>query len=112
MNGNTNIFDGNPYNIKGVSEKTRSKERMEMAASIVSDDITFCYGDLTAVDHASFEVEQGEVLGFLGPNGGGKTTTLTHKYAWEFVVVVDNDNNVGHNRRSILASFPNLIGHT
>jgi ABC-2 type transport system ATP-binding protein len=47
-----------------------------MAASIVSDDITFCYGDLTAVDHASFEVAQGEVLGFLGPNGAGKTTTV------------------------------------
>ena len=47
-----------------------------MTASIVADDITFCYGDLTAVDHVSFEVAQGEVLGFLGPNGAGKTTTV------------------------------------
>src|SRR4029078_8611902 len=29
-----------------------------------------------AVDHVSFTVEKGEVLGFLGPNGAGKTTTM------------------------------------
>jgi ABC-2 type transport system ATP-binding protein len=34
------------------------------------------YGALTAVDHVSFEVRPGEVLGFLGPNGAGKTTTM------------------------------------
>jgi ABC-2 type transport system ATP-binding protein len=31
---------------------------------------------LTAVDHISFNVEEGEIFGFLGPNGAGKTTTL------------------------------------
>ncbi len=47
-----------------------------MEASIVADDIVFCCGDLTAVDHVSFEVQQGEILGFLGPNGAGKTTAV------------------------------------
>ena len=37
--------------------------------------LTKSYGNLVAVDHISFEVEQGEVFGFLGPNGAGKTTT-------------------------------------
>ena len=34
------------------------------------------YGHLVAVDHLSFEVGAGEVLGFLGPNGAGKSTTM------------------------------------
>ncbi|MBI5620778.1 ATP-binding cassette domain-containing protein [Candidatus Gottesmanbacteria bacterium] len=33
-------------------------------------------GEFTAVDHISFDVKEGEVLGILGPNGAGKTTTL------------------------------------
>ncbi len=44
--------------------------------SIVVDNLTYRYGDLTAVDHISFEVNEGEILGFLGPNGAGKTTTV------------------------------------
>ena len=38
--------------------------------------VTKVFGETVAVDHASFEVEQGRVVGFLGPNGAGKTTTL------------------------------------
>ena len=34
------------------------------------------YGNHLAVDHLSFKVEKGQILGFLGPNGAGKTTTL------------------------------------
>jgi len=39
-------------------------------------DLTKSYGELTAVDHISFEVEEGEIFAFLGPNGAGKTTTI------------------------------------
>jgi len=35
-----------------------------------------CYGPHIAVDHASFKIEKGEVVGFLGPNGAGKSTTM------------------------------------
>mgnify|MGYP000459720725 FL=1 len=38
--------------------------------------LTKKYGNLTALDHVSFEVSKGQVLGLLGPNGSGKTTTL------------------------------------
>jgi ABC-2 type transport system ATP-binding protein len=39
-------------------------------------DLTKSYGSMTAVDHVSFTVNKGEILGFLGPNGAGKTTTM------------------------------------
>ena len=38
--------------------------------------LTKCYGDIKAVDDISFTVETGEVLGFLGPNVAGKSTTM------------------------------------
>lgn len=34
------------------------------------------FGDFVAVDHISFTVRRGEILGFLGPNGAGKSTTI------------------------------------
>ena len=38
--------------------------------------LTKRYAHNTAVDHISFEVQQGQIVGFLGPNGAGKTTTM------------------------------------
>ncbi len=38
--------------------------------------LTKVFGHLVAVDHISFEVEEGEIFGFLGANGAGKTTTM------------------------------------
>jgi ABC-2 type transport system ATP-binding protein len=39
-------------------------------------ELTKDYGPRRAVDHITFEAQQGEILGFLGPNGAGKTTTM------------------------------------
>ena len=38
--------------------------------------LTKRFGSKTAVDHIDIAVPQGEVWGFLGPNGSGKTTTI------------------------------------
>ena len=43
---------------------------------ICADRLTKRFGRFTAVDHISFEVEQGEIFGFLGANGAGKTTAM------------------------------------
>jgi ABC-type multidrug transport system ATPase subunit len=45
-------------------------------AAIVTDNLTRRFGTLTAVDRVSVKVERGEVFGFLGPNGSGKTTVI------------------------------------
>lgn len=45
-------------------------------AAILAEGLTYRYGDNLAVDHISFEVAPGEVIGFLGPNGAGKSTTV------------------------------------
>ncbi|MBU4121005.1 MAG: ATP-binding cassette domain-containing protein, partial [Proteobacteria bacterium] len=40
------------------------------------EELTKLYGTQTAVDRLTLSVAQGEVFGFLGPNGVGKTTTM------------------------------------
>ncbi len=47
-----------------------------MAPALTAIALTKRFGDATAVDGLSFELEAGSVTGFLGPNGAGKTTTL------------------------------------
>ena len=47
-----------------------------MTVALHVDGLTRRFGDVTAVDDASFEVRRGEILGFIGPNGAGKTTTM------------------------------------
>src|SRR4030042_3564445 len=44
--------------------------------TIKVDNLTKKFGRLVAVDHVSFEVEEGEIFVFLGANGAGKTSTI------------------------------------
>ena len=44
--------------------------------SVKVEQLTKVYGEQVAVDHISFEIKKGEIVGFLGPNGAGKSTTM------------------------------------
>jgi ABC-2 type transport system ATP-binding protein len=44
------------------------------SAAIQARELTKTFGNFTAVDHVTFEVQRGELFGLLGPNGAGKTT--------------------------------------
>lgn len=43
---------------------------------IYAENLRKCFGDFTAVDNINFEVFKGEIFGFLGANGAGKTTAM------------------------------------
>ncbi|MFV0368441.1 MAG: ribosome-associated ATPase/putative transporter RbbA [Hyphomicrobiaceae bacterium] len=99
MNAGRVLADGTPQQLKqqagaedleaafvslALGEKGREKRQIvippldtsEGKPAIVARGLTQRFGDFTAVDHVSFEIQQGEIFGFLGSNGCGKTTTM------------------------------------
>jgi len=47
-----------------------------MPGILAVENLTKTFGNLTAVDHLTFDVQEGEILGMMGPNGAGKTTVF------------------------------------
>ena len=56
--------------------KLKQKTDSGKPIAIIAENITKKFGDVTAVDNISFEVAKGEIFGFLGANGAGKTTAM------------------------------------
>jgi len=51
-----------------------AKPRDESPSALAAEGLSFSYGERKALSEVSFAIARGEVFGFLGPNGGGKTT--------------------------------------
>ncbi len=54
----------------------REETTGEHPPAIVAENLVMRFGDFLAVDNVSFTIERGEIFGFLGSNGCGKTTTM------------------------------------
>lgn len=63
-------------NTQFKQDSTAAPPSGERGKAIVAENITKVFGDFTAVDQISFEVKKGEIFGFLGANGAGKTTAM------------------------------------
>ncbi len=73
-------------------------DALDTEIAIEAKDLTVRFGDFTAVDHVSFRIQKGEIFGFIGSNGCGKSTTMkmltgllspTEGKAWLFGNLVD-----------------------
>ena len=74
------------------------------------DNLTRNFGSFVAVDHISFDVPAGQVFGFLGPNGSGKTTTI--KMLLGLLSPTSGDAEIlGHNVQHQSNEVRRLIGY-
>ena len=68
-----------PPEKRGLHQEVIVRPRIESAdktPAIEAEGLTRRFGDFVAVDHVSFRIGRGEIFGFLGSNGCGKTTTM------------------------------------
>ncbi len=77
------------------------------------DNLTKHFGGLTAVNHVNFEVNEGEILGLIGPNGSGKTTIfnlINNYYPVTSGTIKFNGNEITHKSTNQIAKLG--IGRT
>ena len=84
---------------------------MGETAAISVSDLSFRYGDRTALDAVGFNVSPGSIFGFLGPNGGGKTT-LFSILSTVLPLQSGNVTALGHDLQKDSAAYREQIGVT
>ncbi|AGS40297.1 MAG: ribosome-dependent ATPase [Cycloclasticus pugetii] len=102
-------------NYRAVDIPPRLKDGADTA--IEAQDLTMRFGDFTAVDHVNLRVPRGEIFGFLGSNGCGKTTTMkmltgllppSEGRAWLFGQEVDPHDLATRRRVGYMSQFFSL----
>ncbi|BAP14757.1 MAG: multidrug ABC transporter ATP-binding protein [Alcanivorax borkumensis] len=100
---------------RAVEIPSRSEEAVDTA--IEAQDLTMRFGDFTAVDRVNLRVPRGEIFGFLGSNGCGKTTTMkmltgllppSEGRAWLFGQEVDPHDLATRRRVGYMSQFFSL----
>lgn len=91
----------------GHQEVTIPSLDLDGEVAIEAKDLTKRFGEFTAVDHVSFKIQRGEIFGFLGSNGCGKSTTMkmltgllpvSEGQVWLFGEEIDPDDLITRNR--------------
>jgi len=94
-------------------------EASALDVAIEAQDLTMRFGDFTAVDHVNFRIGRGEIFGFLGSNGCGKSTTMkmltgllpaTEGKAWLFGHEVDSSDIDTRRRVGYMSQAFSLYG--
>lgn len=61
---------------KTSQDQVASDQKRSRSVAVKTVGLTKIYGQIRAVDHLTLELEEGDLFGFIGPNGSGKTTTM------------------------------------
>jgi ribosome-dependent ATPase len=93
--------------------------RQTVPPAIRAEGLTHRFGDFTAVDQVSLSIQKGEIFGFLGSNGSGKTTTMrmltgllpvTEGQAWVFDQPVEAEDAALRRRLGFMSQSFSLYG--
>ena len=94
-------------------------QREDAEIAIEARDLTMRFGDFVAVDHVNFRIRRGEIFGFLGSNGCGKSTTMkmltgllpaSEGEAWLFGNEADGNDMVTRRRVGYMSQAFSLYG--